>query len=127
MCIARFSSTRKKVSTIISATAPARLMDVITRNETIQKHYLMLYLKSTEHSATRPVIWWIWTLYRISTNRKYVLSACERASRVPLAAFRSTVPDSGLRVNCRRTLAAPSPLPDVRWASNAAAALIPIC
>ncbi len=50
------------------------------------------FISSTGHSATRPVIWWIATLYRSSRNTKYVLSACERASRVPFAASRSTWP-----------------------------------
>jgi hypothetical protein len=50
------------------------------------------FISSIGHSTTRPVSWWISTLCRSSRNWKYVVSACARASRVPFAEARSTVP-----------------------------------
>lgn len=50
------------------------------------------FISSIGHSTTRPVIRWISTLCRSSRNRKYVVSACVRASRVPLGELRSTFP-----------------------------------
>jgi hypothetical protein len=50
------------------------------------------FISSIGHSTTRPVIRWSSTLCRSSRNMKYVVSACDRASRVPLGEPRSTFP-----------------------------------
>jgi hypothetical protein len=49
-------------------------------------------IPSIGHSTTRPVIRCSSTLCLDSRNVKYAVSACDRASRVPLGEFRSTFP-----------------------------------
>ncbi|MFG2563209.1 hypothetical protein [Streptomyces sp. NPDC048496] len=50
------------------------------------------FISSIGQSTTRPVIRWISTLCRSSRNAKYVVSAWDRANRVPLGDPRSTRP-----------------------------------